>query len=76
MLVQSEQSTRFLSQDNGQYHELVAYAVSSTVGWSHGVMVSTPDSGSQGHEFESQWKPYQAVKYLSAIRSRQISDAQ
>ncbi|KAJ7414637.1 hypothetical protein WISP_82872 [Willisornis vidua] len=40
-------------------------------GRSCGVMVSTPDSGSQGREF-----PYRAVKCLPAIRSRQISDAQ
>ncbi|KAJ7423399.1 hypothetical protein WISP_33937 [Willisornis vidua] len=39
-------------------------------------MVSTPDSGSQGPEFESQWRPYRAVQSLPAIRSCQISDAQ
>ncbi|KAJ7423143.1 hypothetical protein WISP_34837 [Willisornis vidua] len=42
----------------------------------HGVMVSTPDSGSQGREFESQWRPYPAVQASLPIRSRQISDAQ
>ncbi|KAJ7408813.1 hypothetical protein WISP_118389 [Willisornis vidua] len=44
--------------------------------WSRGVTVNTPDSGSQGREFESQWRPYLAVKCLPVIRSCQISDAQ
>ncbi|KAJ7410864.1 hypothetical protein WISP_106039 [Willisornis vidua] len=39
-------------------------------------MESTPDSGSQGHEFESQWRPYRAVQCLPAIRSCQISDVE
>ncbi|KAJ7416104.1 hypothetical protein WISP_73973 [Willisornis vidua] len=44
-------------------------------GQSRGVMVSTPDSGSQGHEFESQWDRPWAVQRLSAIPSCQILDA-
>ncbi|KAJ7424541.1 hypothetical protein WISP_28216 [Willisornis vidua] len=41
-------------------------------------MVSTLDSDHKvvSREFESQWRPYRAVKCLLAIRSRQISDAQ
>ncbi|KAJ7407285.1 hypothetical protein WISP_127593 [Willisornis vidua] len=39
-------------------------------------MVSTPDSGSEGHEFESQWDHPLAVQCLPVIQSCQISDAQ
>ncbi|KAJ7413907.1 hypothetical protein WISP_87660 [Willisornis vidua] len=54
----------------------LCWAYDDLTGRSRGVMVSTPDSGSQGREFESQWRPYRAVKCLPAIRSHQILDAQ